>query len=491
MRDVVVIGSGISGLGAALQAARYGRSVTLLEAAAQPGGLIRPVEQDGYRFDVGLQYVGQAGPGETFPRFLEELGVDVSFRPLDPDCGERYVLPGWETRLVAGPQAQEALLREQFPHEAAGLRWFFDTVQAFDVLLGAGVGERRRPLRLWNVLRRLPSLWRAFGRDTASFLSPHIRDPRLITALSCFIGDMALPPGRASAFSTLLDWAHFQRGAWFPVGGGGAVVDGFLRAMAPLDVDVRTGAKVERVRPGRTWEVALQDGEPIQARSVISCVDATASMRWVDGPLPRRLQRRVEGFRPSLSAYGAFLGVRGDLRDLGLGDGNLWHYEHDDLEALFRPLLAGREPEHLALFFAASSLKDPGRRCAPEGQQSLTVLAWAPSGGTGEPAIDPVADRTRVDRVLQAAERALPGLAGRVVYRSDVTPHTIWSHGRGRGGGYYGPEMSPEQSIPWRFFPTTGLPGLYLAGSSIFGCGVLPALLSGRVASRLAHRHLG
>lgn len=489
MRDVIVIGSGMSGLGAALQAARRGRSVTLLEAGDRPGGLIRPVEQDGYCFDVGLQYVGQAGPGETFTRFLEELGVDVPFRRLDPDCGERYVFPGLETRLVAGREQQEALLRARFPHEAGGLRWFFDTVQAFDALLGAGVGELRRPLRPWNLLRRLPSLWRALGRDTASFLSPHVRDPQLVAALSCFIGDIALPPGRASAFSILLDWAHFHNGAWFPVGGGGALVGGFLRAMETLDVEVCTGARVSRVRPGATFEVELADGRRLAARSVVLCVDATASLRLVDGPLPAWLRRRAETFRPSLSAVGAFLGVRGDLRELGLGDGNLWHYEHDDLEHLFRPLLQGREPEHRAVFFASPSLKDPQRRAAPDGQQALVVLSWA-AAGDGEPAVDPLADRARVDRVLQAAERALPGLGARVVYRSDVTPHTIWRHGLARGGGYYGAEMSPEQSLPWRFFPTTGVPGLYLAGSSIFGCGVLPALLSGRVAGWLAHRHL-
>lgn len=493
MRDVIVIGSGISGLGAALQLARNGRSVTLLESQSEAGGLIKLIKQDGYSFDVGLQYVGQAREGETFTRFLEQLGVEIAFREFAPDCLERYVFPSFETRLVRGREAQEALFRHDFPGEARGLRWFFDVVQALDVLLGGVVGERRRPLNPLKTLRLLPELMRATRTDIRTFLQPHIREPRLIAALSCFIGDVALPPSRASAMSILIDWAHFLGGAFYPVGGGGGLVEAFLQAMAPLDVALHTSSVVERIEPGAPFYVTLSNGERLSARSVISCVDATTSLGWVQGEKqPTRLSQ-ARTFAPSLAAYGAFLGVTGDLRDLGLTEANLWHYEHDDLETLFEPLLQSRESEHLALYFCSPSLKDPGTRRAPVGHQALTVLAWAPmTGQFGEapPPESPERIQARVDDLLWRAERVLPGLKERIAFRKDVSPATTYGHARARQGGFYGAAMSPEQSLPNRFLPTTGIDGFYLAGASIFGCGVLPGLLSGRIAALLADRHL-
>lgn len=492
MRDAIVIGSGISGLGAALQLARSGQSVTLLEAGDRPGGLIKPWVSGDWSFDIGLQYVGQAGPGETFPRFLDQLGVDVAFREFAPDCLEAYDLPSFSSRLVRGREAQEALFVRDFPAEAAGLRWFFDTVHALDVIVGGVVGERRTPLRPWTTLVRAPDLLRAMRTDIVTFVSGRIRDRHLITALACFIGDIAMPPRRASAISVLIDWAHFLRGAWYPVGGGGGLVDGFSRAMAPLDVDVRTRAEVVRIQPGAPLTVTLADGEVIQAWTVICAVDATVTLRWVDAPLRPTLKHKVDTFRPSLSAYGAFLGVDLDLRTLGLSEANLWRYEHDDPDTLFAPLLRGEEPEHLALYFCSPSLKDPTTARAPAGHQALMVLAWAPTtldtGPGAPPERDPSLEAARAERVVAAAIREFPSLRGHITFRHDVNPATFWQHARARQGGFYASEMSPEQSLPRRFSPWTGIPGLFLAGASVFGCGVLPGLLSGRIAATLAQR---
>lgn len=70
--DAIVIGSGIGGLAAAAALARTGRRVLLLERHTQPGGLTQTFERDGYRFNVGVHYVGGAGeiagrPGPARP----------------------------------------------------------------------------------------------------------------------------------------------------------------------------------------------------------------------------------------------------------------------------------------------------------------------------------------------------------------------------------------------------------------------------------------
>jgi all-trans-retinol 13,14-reductase len=489
--DAIVIGSGIGGLTAALALARRGRSVCVLEALPRPGGLIKPHVSGGYDFDVGLQYVGQAGPGQVFPRYLEELGVDVSFRELPADGLERYVFPGFETRLVKGPEAQLELLLAAFPREERGLRGFFETLHAFDVLQALATGEGREPWKVGAALRGLPGLRGATSLPFATWLGRGIRDPLLVTALSCFAGDLALPPGRASTLASLIDWTHFMRGAWYPEGGGGALVAGLLRGLAARGAEVRTDAEVVGLVPdGDRLEVALAGGDALRARTVVSSADATSTLGWLpEGAASRAAARKAATFRPSLSACGAFLGVEGDLAPLT--DANLWVYESDDLEEVYGPPLRGEDAARLGVFFTAPTLKEPARRRAPEGRHGLMVLAFAPAVsavGPAPPRWSEEATRRRVARVLDVVGRTLP--RARVVWRQDITPTTFWRQGRARLGGLYGPEMSVAQGLPRRFAPWTGVPGLFLAGASVLGGGVLPSLLSGRIAAGLAERRL-
>lgn len=53
MSDIVIIGAGPSGLSAAVEAAKNGSTVTVIEKLEQVGGLARTIEFDGNRFDIG------------------------------------------------------------------------------------------------------------------------------------------------------------------------------------------------------------------------------------------------------------------------------------------------------------------------------------------------------------------------------------------------------------------------------------------------------
>src|SRR5687768_14881470 len=92
--DAIVVGSGLGGLTAAAYLSRSGLRTLVLEQAHEPGGCGRSRgDADGFRFDVGLHYVGDCEPGGAIPSVLEGLGIDIEFRRLDPDRFDTLVFP--------------------------------------------------------------------------------------------------------------------------------------------------------------------------------------------------------------------------------------------------------------------------------------------------------------------------------------------------------------------------------------------------------------
>jgi len=76
---VVVAGAGPAGLTAALELARAGRSVVVVDREPEVGGLARTVERDGYRFDLGGHRFFTRVP-EVRAIWDELLGADMLLR---------------------------------------------------------------------------------------------------------------------------------------------------------------------------------------------------------------------------------------------------------------------------------------------------------------------------------------------------------------------------------------------------------------------------
>ncbi|CAM9714526.1 unnamed protein product [Discosporangium mesarthrocarpum] len=80
--DVVVIGSGISGLCAAALLATYGKKVIVCESHTQPGGCAHGFERGGYKFDSGPSLFSGMSISPTpnpLKHVLNAIGEDVEW----------------------------------------------------------------------------------------------------------------------------------------------------------------------------------------------------------------------------------------------------------------------------------------------------------------------------------------------------------------------------------------------------------------------------
>ena len=253
--DVLILGAGAAGLAAAIQLARAGRDVLLLEARDRVGGRIW----------------SQPQPAATTP---VELGAEFVH-------GEaRRTM---ELLQAAGSAAVEV------PAE----HWMRTGRALTRVTEDFG--------RLSRVLRRSRML-RARDRPFADLLGkPHLLTGRLAVVARMLVeGFDAADPRRASAQSIVEEWSEgggVDQPQFRPLGGYGVLVEALLHAARQLDVRLALQSVVTEVRwrRGRVECEGLRLGLPFRVRAARAVVT-----------LPLGVLQRPEGdegavrFRPAL-----------------------------------------------------------------------------------------------------------------------------------------------------------------------------------------------
>jgi prolycopene isomerase len=313
-----------------------------------------------------------------------------------------------------------------------------------------------------------------------------------------------MPPERASILIALMVLDYFSSGAFFPKGGSGALRDALVHAARGTDVVFKTNSEVDRInREADAMSVRTVTGETYTGSAVISNADPTLTLGQMVAPglVPSKVRAKVERLRPSLGTFIAFLGTDLDLPALGLTTGNIHHYESLDINAVYRslrlPILERRAP---FCFITSTTVKDPDGGHAPDRRHSLALVTASTYDGLERWADLPSMDRgddyeslkARVAQsMMRAAERYVPGLSEHIDAAEYASPLTNRSWVHAVQGGMVGPEHAPDQVGRGRFSScSTGIDGLFLAGSGTIGGGVAACMASGLVAGREALTYL-
>jgi len=484
--DAVVIGAGIGGLTAGALLARAGRKVLVVEAEAQPGGFARALRRGPYTFDwadhliMGCAPEGPFGPG-VIDAVLRHLGVrdQCQFvRMESPFYVAHY--PGLTLSIPGGREAfLEAHLRH-FPSEAAGLRRLVET----SAEIYREVLRFPTTARIWDLLllpRRLPTVFRYRNATLKDLIDRELSDPRLKALYATLWTWIGSPPGRASFLTWAVMMASFvDDGAYYCQGSFQRLADALASGLTRAGGELLLGTRATRIlTQGRGVEgVALEGGQRIRAAVVVSNMDARETFEKLLGPgqVPGRYLRRLRRMEPSPFALALYAATDLDPRALGA--------QHDttlctgwDHDRAYEAALAG-EVANLSILIP--TLKDPS--LAPPGQHLVILKAAAPTQAGQERA----SGGEFADRMLELAERVLPGLREHLTFVEESSPETGPRSRLDRMGPVYGWAVSPEQSAVRRLPQRTPVDGLILAGHwTQPGHGVSFVVASGVGAARL------
>ena len=240
----------------------------------------------------------------------------------------------------------------------------------------------------------------------------------------------------------------------------------------------------------------MESGEEIRACVVISNADPEATFGKMIGRehLSAKLKKKVDGVKYSMSCLSLFFATDMDLRGAGLDSGNMWYYDHADVDKIYTDGLGAaalREETPSGMFLTVTTLKDPSKMHS--GHHTCESFAfvgydafekWANTKYGSRPADYDAMKEDLAWRMVRGLEKHIPGLSKHIVYYSLGTPLTNQHYLNATRGNIYGIEKSPTQVGPLGFRPTTEFEGLYLCGQSTVSHGVAGVTASGIDAAK-------
>jgi phytoene dehydrogenase-like protein len=455
MYDALIIGAGMSGLAAGVRLAMFGQKVCVLERHYAVGGLNSYYRLNGRNYDVGLHALTNFAPRGAkhgpLPRLLRQLRI------------------AWDD-LELAEQAESAI---DFP----GVRLSFNNDRAFleSEIARAFPAERDHYQRLLAQLLDYNQLARPEAAASArQVLEAAFSDPLLSEMLICpvlFYGGAREHDLDWGSFSVLFR-AIFLEGLARPRGGIRVILKQLVRRFKELGGDLRLRAGVDQIvqHEDRAIGVKLAEGEEISARQIISSAGWNETVRLCK-------TRETGGDAGQLGQSGrmTFLETICTLdcrpRELGFDETIVFYNESDRFEYACPDELVGLRS---------------GIVCSPNNYQYGDGLKIEPSEGTLRltalanfdrwVALPPDEYQSQkqlwFERMLESAERFVPGMKKHLVDQDTFTPTTVLRYTGHDQGAVYG---APEKHYDGR----TPLENLLICGADQGYVGIVGTLTSG------------
>jgi phytoene dehydrogenase-like protein len=477
MIDAVVIGAGPNGLTGAVELARHGWQVLVLEAKDRPGGALYSLEATlpGYLHDVGAAFFPFARKSPALRALdLEGAGLQwangeyESAHPA-PDGTCAAISRDLElSRQAFGPDADAWSRFHHWQHDRIGSR-LAEALLATLPALGPGLR-----LGAGNLLH----FTRAGLSTPAGYSRKHFQTEaarRVIPGLALH-ADLGPHDFAGTPIGLVLALLACADGFPVPVGGARAITEAMLRRLTQFGGQLQLGARVDQVvvREKRVAAVRTEAGEEIPVRhAVLADVGAPALfLRLVpNGDTPGWLQRSMRRYKYGWGTFKMDWALSGPVpwRSAEARRAAVIHAGDslDDLTRFTNEVRAGQLPSNPYLVIGQQSLLDPSR--APAGGQTLWAYSHAPSSIPG----GWLAHREGLaDRIEARIEGLAPGFRARIRARAIWSPEDLERMDENLvGGDLSGGSSRLDHMLIFRpVFPyfryRTHIRGLYLASAS-------------------------
>lgn len=455
--DVVIIGSGISGLTSAALLSKAGYSVCVLEMDSRVGGYLAGFRRKDFRFDTAIHWLNQCGPGGLVHNMFQLIGGDFP-RPRIQTVVRRMKGESFDYLLTGNPdELKEQWIRE-FPHEKKGIEKFFRDAKkvgrSFRILGHAfrsmetmtPLEKARYGLRMLNfALPFIKHLGFAGEEGTKKGLNKYFKDPRLhevfcseADLLSCLV-----PVG----------WAYYSDYQMPPEGGSQVFPEWLSHVTEFYGNDVLLKCRVNKI----ITENNVCKGVELESRGVQYTVNSNYVIAACDvetlyekmlppEAVPEEFKAKLRG--AELYSSSVTLSVALDCHPAALGFGEeLVFLSKDGLPS--KKAHVDGNPHTAGISILAPSLRDPS--LAPTGCGTLTLYISSDISSNNYWGAERDADgnyirgeayhrvKEEVAQILMdRVEERYPGFREHILFYDIATPVTHWRYTGNKNGSIMG-----------------------------------------------------
>lgn len=494
--DAVIIGSGLGSMTCGAILAKAGKKVLLLEKHYVAGGYTHVFKRKEYEWDVGIHYVGDVHKDFTFMSILFDYITDHQLKWQEMDeVYDRIVIGDNVYDFKSGKEKFIEMLYERFPGEEDAIDEYIKAVYAATGSNRKFFQERALPTFLSKLVGNFltKNYYKWSDRTTKDVLDSLTDNEELKAVLAGQYGDHGLPPGESSFAIQSVVNKHYWKGGAFPVGGCQRIAETIIPVIEKAGgaVAVRAGVEKVVVENGKAVGVLMEDGTRIDAPMIISGAGYLNSMGKL---LDTDVQQAIgfspnKGVPPSTSHICLYIGLKHNLRELGIGSTNYWVYPHNDHDRGVKEYLEDPDNKPFPVtYISFPSLKDPewDKRYAGKSTIEMITLApykwfekwenerWKHRGEDYEAYKEELSQR-----LLKELYKQFPQLEGKIDYYELSTPLSTKHFVHYDKGEIYGLDHTPERFRMPELRPKTPIKNYYLTGQDIVTVGIGGALMSG------------
>jgi len=485
---IIVIGGGFAGMSAAAYLAKSGYSVTLLEKNSTLGGRCRLLEKDGFRFDLGPSWYWMPDVFEKFyndfhhttSHFYENTLLNPAFEivfdnkekiSVPAQINDLYKLfesiePGGSEKLKAF--MKEAEIKYKIAMEEIVYKPFISVRELLDKRL------------IYN----LPKL------SVFTSMSQHIRkyfkDEKLIKLMEFPVIFLGAMPKDIPALYSLMNYAAFELGTWYPQGGMYEVVKAIEKILREHNVNIRTEEEVMKLEiKNNSIKSVVTNKTEYKCDAVVAAADYHFVDRHLLGNEYANYSEKYWNKRflaPSALLF--YIGVNKKIPALShhtlFFDADFEQHSKDIYE---NP----KWPENPLFYLSCTSKTD--KTVAPEGHENLVTLIPVASGLNDNPEKEEYYFKNILNRIYQYTGT---DISNDIVFKKSYTVSDFTKDYYSFKGNAYGLANTLLQTATLKpSMLNKKVKNLVYAGQlTVPGPGVPPSLISGKIAANLVQQKL-